>query len=110
MRAYRTQQAPATTKAMDPATMKMLLMTEKKSRQTVSGRECCSALPSGVMVRMRRAQSSMGIETIKGLFHHTAGINLWSVPRSQDPAVKHGSTQKQHFSQKDEPDVLLSYI
>lgn len=69
--------------------MKTLLMTEKKSRQTVRGRECCSALPSGAMVRLRRGTETEqrgrrdDRQPLKGLFHHTAGINLWSVPRSQ---------------------------
>lgn len=39
-----TQQAPATTKARDPATMKTLLTTEKKYIQTVRGRKRCTGL------------------------------------------------------------------
>lgn len=38
---YLTQQAPATTRAREPATMKTLLMTEKANRHTVRGRELC---------------------------------------------------------------------
>lgn len=41
---YLTQQAPATIKASDPATMKTLLMTEKKYIQTVRGSERSAGL------------------------------------------------------------------
>lgn len=41
---YLTQQAPAMTKARDPATMTTLLTTEKTYMKMVRGKNCCKGL------------------------------------------------------------------
>lgn len=41
---YLTQQAPAMTKARDPATMTTLLTTEKTYIKMVRGKKCCRGL------------------------------------------------------------------
>lgn len=41
---YLTQQAPAMTKARDPATMTTLLTTEKTCIKMVRGKKCCRGL------------------------------------------------------------------